>query len=86
MRWVTFITIFLIVMEAVTPQAWAEGAAQSYQGNILFLLFLGVCMLIVVSQLVPALIVLLEALSGFAKRVADRKQAVMIEVSQDKTK
>lgn len=76
----------LFVVPAIARQAWAGGTQQPYQGQILLLLFLGVCILIVVSQLVPALILILESLSGFARRVAVRKQAVMVEVGRDKAK
>jgi hypothetical protein len=86
MRSVTFLAMLLLVMETVTRPAWANGTTQTYQGNMLLLLFLGFCMLIVVSQMVPALILLMETVADFAKRVAARKQAAMVKVSQDETK
>jgi hypothetical protein len=86
MRSITFLAILLLVMETATQPAWAGGNTQTYQGNVLLLLFLGVCMLIVVSQMVPALIILMGTISDFARRVADRKQAALVKVSQDETK
>ena len=84
MRYVTVSAILSFMVLAIARQAWAGWTVQSDQGHILLLLFLGVCMLIIVSQLVPALILILEFLSGIAGRIAARKQAVVVEVSRDK--
>lgn len=84
MRCVGFSAMLSFVVLAIARQAWAGWTVQSYQGHILLLLFLGVCMLIIVSQMVPALILILEFISGIARRIAARKQAVVVGVSRDK--
>ncbi len=42
-------------------QAWAVDTTQTYQSGMLVLVFLGVCALIIVAQMVPALILMLES-------------------------
>lgn len=79
-------TMSLLAMGMVTRSAWAADGAETYQGNMLVLLFLGVCALIVVAQLVPALILMMGTISGIAKRVAARKQVAVMKASHDKTR
>ena len=85
MKRMTFLTMSILVMETVTRSAWASGGAETYQGNLLLLLFLGVCVLVIVAQMVPALILMMGTISGFARRVAARKQIAVTNVNQDET-
>ena len=85
MKRLVSLTMLLLVIEMATRPAWANGTTQTYQSNMLVLLFLGVCALIVVAQMVPALILLMGTISGFAKRVASRKQVAMVNVNQYET-
>jgi len=71
----TLITAAAIVMLTV-HQAWAVDTTQTYQSGILVLLFLGVCALIVVAQMVPALILMLGTVSAFAKKLRRKERAV----------
>ncbi len=77
----TTAVIFLLTVH----QAWAVDTTQANQGGILVLLFLGVCALLIVTQMVPALILLLGMISGFAKRVTAKRQVVVAGANQDKT-
>jgi len=85
MRFKAFSIMLSFFVQAMASQAWAGATQQPHQGQILLLLFLGVGILIVVYQMVPALILLLESLSGIAKRVAARKQAVAVGAGRDKS-
>ena len=71
----TLLTAAAIVMLTV-HQAWAVDTTQTYQSGILVLLFLGVCALIVVAQMVPALILMLGTVSAFAKKIRRKERAV----------
>lgn len=70
----TMLTAAAIVMLTV-HQAWAVDTTQTYQSGILVLLFLGVCALIVVAQMVPALILMLGTVSAFAKKFRGKERA-----------
>lgn len=85
MKRLVSLTMLLLVMAMATRPAWANGTTQTYQSNMLVLLFLGVCTLIVVAQMVPALILMMGTISGFAKRIASRKQVAVVNVNQDET-
>ncbi|MBN2809762.1 MAG: hypothetical protein JXR80_09750 [Deltaproteobacteria bacterium] len=54
-------TLFLVL--AVCSPAFAEGTTMVYKSGILVSVFVGICALIVVAQLVPALMLLM----GFIK-------------------
>ena len=74
--------IFLVLTVAIQP-AWAVDTSQTYQSGLLVLLFLGVCALIVVAQMVPALILMMGTISGLAKRIAAKKQVATVSAEQE---
>ena len=63
--------------------AWAVDTTQTYKSGVLVLVFLGICALIVVAQMVPALIMLLSTISGFAKKIRGRKRAAVTDTGQE---
>lgn len=83
MKGLGFLAMVLLAIEVVAQPAWAVDTARADQNGLLVLLFLGVCALIVVAQMVPALILMLGTISGFAKRVGARKQVGLASVKQD---
>ena len=85
MKRMAFFTMSLMVMVTVARSAWADGSAGAQQGSLLVLLFLGVCALVVVAQMVPALILMMGTVSGFAKRIAARKRVAMAEANHEKS-
>ena len=64
-------------------QAWAVDTTQTYQSGILVLLFLGVCALIVVAQMVPALILMLGTVSAFAKKLRGREKVAVTSTGEE---
>ena len=78
----TILTAAAIVILSV-HQAWAVDTTQTYKSGVLVLLFLGVCALIVVAQMVPALILMLGTVSAFAKRLRERKRAAVTNTGQE---
>lgn len=72
----TILTTAAILVLTV-HQAWAVDTSQTYQSGILVLLFLGVCALIVVAQMVPALILMLGTISAFAKRLRGKEKVTV---------
>jgi len=64
-------------------QAWAVDTTQTYQSGTLVLLFLGVCALIVVAQMVPALVLLLGTVSAFAKKLRRKERAAVTNTGQE---
>lgn len=75
--------VLVMLMTAIQP-AWAVDTTQTYQSGTLVLIFLGFCALIVVAQMVPVLILIMGTISGFAKRMAAKKQVAVAGVNQDK--
>ena len=67
-------TIFLVL--AVTSPAFAGGTVV-YKSGILVSVFVGVCALIVVAQLVPAIMMV----GGFIKGLAQKKEALPVKSS-----
>ena len=86
MKRLLLLTISLLTMEIVARSAWAAGSTETYHGNMLVLLFIGVCALFAVTQLVPALILMMGMISAFAKRIAARKQVAVVNAKQDETR
>jgi hypothetical protein len=86
MKSVATLAMTLLVTQIVTRPAWAIETAGTYQSSMLVLLFLGVCALIIVAQMVPALIMMMGTISGLAKRIAARKQVAVVNVNQNETK
>ena len=60
----------LMVLISALP-AYAVDTTKTYQSGILVLVFLGVCALIVVVQLLPSLILLFSWIKGLSRRTAD---------------
>jgi hypothetical protein len=85
MKWSAVLALVLMVTEMAIRPAWAVDAPQAYHGGLLTLLFLGVCALIVVAQLVPALILMMGTISGLAKRMTARRQIAAAGVNRDET-
>ena len=78
----TLMTAAAITLMTV-HQAWAVDTSQTYQSGILVLLFLGVCALIIVAQMVPALILMLGTLSAFARKMRRREPVPVPTSGQD---
>jgi hypothetical protein len=76
-RSVVFPLVLMAAALAARP-ALAVEAPKTYQGNLLVLLFLGVCALIVVAQIVPALILMMGTISGLSRRMSAKRQAAGI--------
>jgi hypothetical protein len=64
-------------------QAWAVDTTQTYQSGMLVLLFLGVCALIIVAQMVPALILMLGTISAFAKKIRGKERVAVSNKGQE---
>ena len=64
-------------------QAWAVDTTQTYQSGILVLVFLGVCALIVVAQMVPALILMLGTISAFAKKLRGQEKVAVTSTGDE---
>jgi len=64
-------------------QAWAVDTTQTYQSGMLVLVFLGVCALIIVAQMVPALILMLGTISAFAKKVRGKEKVAVTNTGQE---
>jgi hypothetical protein len=77
-----FLTTAAIILLSV-HQAWAVDTTQTYQSGMLVLLFLGVCALIIVAQMVPALILMLGTISAFAKKVRGKERAAVTNTGQE---
>lgn len=78
----TLLTTAAILVLTV-HQAWAVDTTQTYQSGILVLLFLGVCALIVVAQMVPALILMLGTASAFAKKIRGKERVAVTNTGQE---
>ena len=76
------LTTAAIILLAV-HQAWAVDTTQTHQSGILVLLFLGICALISVAQMVPALILLLGTVSAFAKKLRGKERAAVTNTGQE---
>ncbi|UCF88320.1 MAG: hypothetical protein JSV70_07850 [bacterium] len=64
-------------------QAYAVDTTQTYQSGMLVLLFLGVCALIVVAQMVPALILMMGTISALAKKLRRKERAAVTNTGQE---
>lgn len=63
----------LMVLISALP-AYAVDTTKTYQSGILVLVFLGVCALIVVVQLVPSLILLFSWIKGLSKQTNENHE------------
>ena len=68
---ISALSTLYLVLAVITP-AFAEGATVVYKSGILVSVFVGICALIVVAQLVPALMLVV----GFIKELAHKKEEV----------
>jgi len=75
--------LILLSMLAGAPSAWAVEGSQAGQGGLLVLVFLGVCALVVVAQMVPALILMMGAVSGLARRTAGKKEMSLVPAGRE---
>lgn len=73
----------VLVVLSTTGLAWAVDTSQTYQSGIMVLLFLGVVALIIVAQMVPALILMVGAISAFAKKMASGKKVAVTDRSTE---
>ena len=78
----TLMTTAAVVLLTV-HQAWAVDTTQTYKSGILVLIFLGVCALIIVAQMVPALILMLGTISAFAKKVRGKEKVPVTSTGQE---
>ena len=78
----TLLTTAAIILLTV-HQAWAVDTTQTYQSGMLVLVFLGVCALIIVAQMVPALILMLGTISAFAKKVRGKEKVAVTNTGQE---
>lgn len=70
----TALTILVMVLAAAP--AFAVDTTKVYSSGILVLVFLGICALFVVSQMIPAIILLCGMLKGLVKSLSKGKVAV----------
>ena len=68
----------VLLLAVNASSAWGVESTGSGQGSLLVLLFLGICALAVVSQLVPALILIMGAVSGLAGRVKGKEPMALV--------
>ncbi len=61
----------LAALVATTNGAFAAGTEKVYSSSILVLVFIGFLALVVVGQLIPAIMTLIGAIKGLAKRRED---------------
>ena len=71
----------MVVITTVSP-ASAVDTARTYNSGVLVIIFLGVCALIVVAQLVPALLLMLGAIKALASG-RRQKEVPVTETNQD---
>jgi hypothetical protein len=64
-------------------QAWAVDTTQTYQSGVMVLIFLGVCALIIVAQMVPALLLMLGTISAFAKKIRSKERVAVTNTGQE---
>lgn len=62
------LVLALVVMITTVSPASAVDTARTYNSGVLVIIFLGVCALIVVAQLVPALLLMIGAIKALASR------------------
>jgi len=65
----------LAMLLAAVPSAFAATTTRVYSSSILVLAFVGFLALVVVIQLIPAIMTLVGALKGVAKKVEDTGMA-----------
>jgi len=61
----------LAILMLTVGNAFAVSTTRVYNSGILVLLFLGVCALVVVAQLIPAIMTLWGMLKGIPKKAAE---------------
>jgi hypothetical protein len=63
----------LSVLLATVPCAFAATTTKVYSSGVLILAFLGMCALVVVIQLIPAIVVLFGMVKGLVKKGEDAR-------------
>ncbi len=76
------IVLTLVVVITTVSPASAVDTARTYNSGVLVIIFLGVCALIVVAQLVPALLLMLGAIKALASG-RRQKEVPVTETNQD---
>jgi len=76
-------SFLVLVSTLAAPSAWAMEGTQAGQGGFLVLVFLGVCALVVVSQVVPALILMMGKVSGLARKAGGKKEMVLVPAGRE---
>jgi hypothetical protein len=71
-------------MVLLAAPAFAVDTAKVYSSGILVLVFVGICALFVVSQMIPAIILLCGMIKGVAKSMFKGKEAVPAQESGKK--
>jgi len=61
-----------MVLASALP-AYAVDTTKTYQSGILVLVFLGICALIVVAQLLPSLLMLFSWIKGLGRKAAESR-------------
>lgn len=73
------VTTTLVVCLAWISPAFAVDTSKVYSSGILVTIFLGVCALIVVAQMVPALVLLMGAIKALLSGKARKEAVVSVE-------
>lgn len=81
MKRIRIFPITMAMLLAAVPSAFAATTARVYSSSILVLAFVGFLALVVVIQLIPAIMTLIGAIKGLAKKGDEAKMA---KVSADK--
>ncbi len=79
--WVGIVLALVVVITTVGP-ASAVDTARTYNSGVFVIIFLGVCALIIVAQLVPALLLMLGAIKALASG-RKREEIPVTETSRD---
>ncbi len=79
--WVGIVLALVVVITTVSP-ALAVDTARTYNSGVFVIIFLGVCALIIVAQLVPALLLMLGAIKALASG-REREEIPVTETSRD---
>ncbi len=61
--------LMALAMALVAAPAWAVDTAKVYSSGLLIVVFVGICALLVVSQMIPAVILLLGMIKGMVSNV-----------------
>lgn len=71
--------VWAVLMTLTAANAWAVDTTQVYSSGLLVLLFVGLCALVVLAQMVPAAMLLSGMISQVAKLFSEQKTAKAAE-------